>query len=202
MATKEDILEQVVEDYLLHRGYFIRHNDKYRPSEDHPDFLKREDSARSDIDIIAFNPNLGPPENVWVVTCKSWQGGFRPAHWIESIDKGKKIGGRLAWKSFRELSKDKWAQAFLREVRTLTGGEEFTYVTAVTEVKGDRAAWETHKPFLKRLAGNPIRVITFREMIFEIIPRLDATLAATEVGRLLQLFRAANIDPRQMELGN
>lgn len=202
MATKEDILEQVVEDYLLHRGYFVRHNDKYRPRDDHSEFNKREDSSRSDIDIIAFNPNLESPENVWVVNCKSWQGGFRPAHWIESIESGKKINGRLAWKSFRELSKDKWAEAFLHEVRKLTGADAFTYVTAVTDLKGERATWENYAPFRKRLAGNPIKVVTFKEMIFDIIPRLDATLAATQVGRLLQLFRAANIDPRQLELGN
>lgn len=36
MATKEDILEQLVEEYLLHQGYFVRHNVKFLPRRDHP----------------------------------------------------------------------------------------------------------------------------------------------------------------------
>jgi hypothetical protein len=26
MATKEEILEQLVEEFLIHRGYFVRHD--------------------------------------------------------------------------------------------------------------------------------------------------------------------------------
>lgn len=33
VAQKEDILEQIVEEYLTHEGYFVRHNIKYRPVE-------------------------------------------------------------------------------------------------------------------------------------------------------------------------
>jgi hypothetical protein len=29
VATKEDILEQIVEEYLSHKGYFVRHNIKF-----------------------------------------------------------------------------------------------------------------------------------------------------------------------------
>lgn len=36
MAAKEDILEQIVEEYLLHAGYFVRHNLKFRPRSDDP----------------------------------------------------------------------------------------------------------------------------------------------------------------------
>jgi hypothetical protein len=39
VATKEDILEQIVEEYLLHEGYFGRHNIKFLPRRDHPDFV-------------------------------------------------------------------------------------------------------------------------------------------------------------------
>jgi hypothetical protein len=50
MATKEDILEQLVEEYLLHDGYFVRHNLKFCPRRDHPDFVTNQDSNHSDID--------------------------------------------------------------------------------------------------------------------------------------------------------
>lgn len=34
---KEDILEQMVDEYLQHKGYFTRHNIKFRPAGDHAD---------------------------------------------------------------------------------------------------------------------------------------------------------------------
>jgi hypothetical protein len=64
MATKEDILEQLVEEYLLHDGYFVRHNIKFLPRRDHPDFISKQDSNHSDIDVIGFNPR-----RTGVVTC-------------------------------------------------------------------------------------------------------------------------------------
>ena len=56
MATKEDILEQLVEEYLLHEGYFVRHNIKFLPRRDHPDFISKQDSNHSDIDVIGYHP--------------------------------------------------------------------------------------------------------------------------------------------------
>lgn len=47
---KEDILEQIVDEYLLHKGYFTLHNIKYRPNPDHRVFDKQADSNHSDID--------------------------------------------------------------------------------------------------------------------------------------------------------
>ena len=202
MASKEDILEQVVEDYLLHKGFFVRHNDKYRPNEHHPEFNKKTDSSRSDIDIIAINPNQPSPKNIWVVNCKSWQGGFRPLHWIDCIENTKKISGREAWKAFRELASDKWADAFLKKIISLTGSDRFTYVTAVTELKGNKQEWELYNPFISRINGNPIRVLTFQEIVSEIFGHLDTTLAQTEIGRLLQLFRAADIVPSSINKKN
>jgi hypothetical protein len=49
---KEDILEQIVDDYLQACGYFTRHNVKFRPRDDRPDFSARADSVASDIDVI------------------------------------------------------------------------------------------------------------------------------------------------------
>ncbi len=56
MATKEDILEQIVEEYLVHKGYFVQHNIKFRPSKNHPKFNTRQDSNHSDIDVIGYHP--------------------------------------------------------------------------------------------------------------------------------------------------
>ena len=43
MATKEDILEQIVEEYLIHQGYFVRHNVKFLPSAQHADFITNQE---------------------------------------------------------------------------------------------------------------------------------------------------------------
>jgi hypothetical protein len=39
---------------------------------------------------------------------------------------------RPRWLSFRELWSPKWADAFIRENETVTGGTEFTYYLAIT----------------------------------------------------------------------
>lgn len=70
MATKEDILEQLVEEFLIHRGYFIRHNIKYLPDKSHPDFVTNQDSNHSDIDVLALHPMLHGPDRIWAVSCK------------------------------------------------------------------------------------------------------------------------------------
>ena len=76
MAQKEDILEQIVEEYLIHKGYFVQHNIKYRPDKNDRDFDSQKDSVHSDIDVLAINPRLSGPKRVLAVNVKSWQGGF------------------------------------------------------------------------------------------------------------------------------
>ena len=193
MATKEDILEQIVEEYLVHNGYFVQHNIKFLPRKDHPEFVSNQDSNHSDIDVIGYHPLLTGPKKVLVVSCKSWQAGFDPAVEIRAIEDKKVIRGREAWKSFRELVVPKWSEGFLTAVANATGAESFTYVTAVAKLTGDRAIWENHEPFRKAIANNPLSIITFREMVMEIQSKLTTTLAATEVGRMLQMFRAADM---------
>lgn len=193
MATKEDILEQLVEEFLIHKGYFVRHNVKFLPRRDHPDFISNQDSNHSDIDVIGYNPKLKGAERVWVVSCKSWQGGFAPEKVLRSIREERKLSGRDAWKSFREMVMPKWSEAFVAAVSAATGQKEFTYVLAVTKLVGEKAAWENNKDFLRALNGNPIRVIELRDMLNEIYPALGTTLAGTEVGRMLQLFKATGI---------
>jgi hypothetical protein len=193
MATKEDILEQIVEEYLVHKGYFVQHNIKFLPRKDHPEFVSNQDSNHSDIDVIGYHPLLTGPKKVLVVSCKSWQAGFDPAVEIRAIEDKKVIRGREAWKSFRELVVQKWSEGFLTAVANATGAESFTYVTAVAKLTGDRSIWENHEPFRMAIANNPLAIITFREMVQEIQAKLTTTLAATEVGRMLQMFRAADM---------
>ena len=194
MATKEDILEQLVEEYLLHKGYFVRHNLKFKPRADHPDFETRQDSNHSDIDVIGYHPTKTGVDQVIVVSCKSWQSGFRPTQRLRDIGEKRIVSGRDAWRRFRELVVPKWSEAFIDAVEAATGRREFTYVLAVTKVVGDKAIWESNPEFIKSLAGNPIKIIDLREMLVTISPGLGTTLAGTEVGRMLQLFKATGIE--------
>ncbi len=193
MATKEDILEQLAEEYLTQKGYFVQHNLKFRPSRDHPDFDQRQDSNHSDIDVLGFHPQLTGPDRVWAISCKSWQSGFKPADEIRAIEKDLIRSGRKRWKSFRELCVAKWADAFIDKIEDATGTREFTYVTAVSHVKGDPNIWTQYRPFADKMHGNPIRILSFSDIVSSISKNLTTTLAGTEIGRMLQMFRAAGI---------
>lgn len=193
MATKEDILEQIVEEYLTHRGYFVRHNVKFLPRKDHPDLVSNQDSNHSDIDVLGFNPLKNGADRVWAVSCKSWQSGFDARAEIAAIRENKTIRGRPAWKGFRELIVPKWSEAFRDAVFSLTGQTAFTHVLAVARLRGDASLWERNPDFTAALNGNPLKILTVREMIDEIRQNLGTTLAATELGRLLQMFKAARM---------
>ena len=190
---REDILEQLVDDYLQLHGYFTRHNLKFRPRPDHPDFDKRQDSNHSDVDVLGYNPRLGGPDRVMVVSCKSWQAGFDVRAKLDEITQNKVRSGRESWRFFRELVQPKWSEAFLAAVAEVTGSREFLYVTAVTSLRGDRALWENHPPFRKALGGSTIRLITMREMVSDVLPKLGTTVVASQLGRTLQLLKASGV---------
>jgi hypothetical protein len=82
---KEDVLEQVVDDYLMHKGYFTRHNIRFKPSSNHVNFIKNADSVASDIDVMGIHPRLHGDEQVVVVSCKAWQSGFDPSAKVAEI---------------------------------------------------------------------------------------------------------------------
>lgn len=201
MSIKEDILEQLADDWLQSRGYFTRHNLKFRPTESSSGYSKSQDAVSSDIDVVGIHPTLRGRERVQVVSCKSWQGGFRPERWIEAFACNKTVFGRPAWKSFRELVQPRWSSAFLDAVEAATGSREFIYITAVTRLRGDAGAWENHRPFIDRLEGNPLRVLTLRDMAMDVASSLGTTVAASHLGRTLQLLKAAGFklvdDPAQ-----
>lgn len=194
MATKEDILEQIVEEYLVHKGYFVQHNIKFLPRKDHPDFISNQDSNHSDIDVLGIHPKKKGPDRVLAVSCKSWQKGFTPSSEISAIEEKKIKRGRQAWKGFRELCEPKWSEAYLKAISDATGERHFTCVFAVAKVNGEKSIWEDYQPFKSAIENNPIQIITFSEMIESIQSDLTTTLAATEVGRLLQMFIAAGYE--------
>ncbi len=193
MATKEDILEQIVEEYLLHQGYFVQHNIKFRPDIEHDDFVTNQDSNHSDIDVLGFHPLKNGSERVVVVSCKSWQSGFNPKVEVSAIINRKKVSGRERWKSFRELVIPKWSIAFLAAVEKSTGTREFTYITAVTRLEGDKAPWEQNPEFRAAIAGNPIQILELSDMLARVVPQLSTTVANTSIGRFLQLVKAARL---------
>jgi hypothetical protein len=192
---KEDILEQLADDYLNFCGFFTIHNVKFQPDKNSPDYLQKDDAVPSDIDVVGFHPTRQGADRTWVVSCKSWGAGFDPKKRIELIEKNKRIAGRPAWKSFRELVKKKWADALIAEIHRLTGSEKFTYITAVTKLRGDESAWREYTPFQINLRGNPIKIVTLQEMLSELYKKTNTAVASSQVGRLLQVIKASGWRP-------
>jgi hypothetical protein len=187
---KEDVLEQLVDDYLLAKGYFTRHNLKFKPRTDHPDFVSKDDSNHSDIDVLGYHPLLSGPERVVAVSCKSWQGGFNVTAALRDIASNRRVSGRFAWKFFRELVRPKWSEAFRAAVERETGSNQFTYVIAVTVLKGQASLWENEPSFQEAMNHNPIRIWTLSDMLTELFPTLGTTVASSQLGRTLQLMKA------------
>jgi hypothetical protein len=194
---KEDILEQLVDDYLKMLGYFTRHNLKFKPDPKHPQFVSNQDSNHSDIDVIGFHPLMADPERVIVVSCKSWQGGFNVDQGIADLESNRNRAGRPAWKAFRELVEPKWSEAFMTTVQQVSGSRRFTYVTAVTVMKGDKRRWEDYPKFQQALEGNPVRIWPLADMLTRVFPELGTTVAASQLGRMLQLLKASGWTPEK-----
>jgi hypothetical protein len=190
---KEDVLEQLVDDYLKLQGYFTRHNVKFNPRPEDDGYVTKQDSVPSDIDVIGFHPLKTGPEKVWVVSCKSWQSGFDASWWADNTCSNVKSGNKEAWRHFRELASPKWTKAFLREVRALVGTEQFTYVTCVTRLRGSREKWEQQTAFTSALKGNPVRLLTLKEIVDFVREKTTATPAPSEIGRLVQLLKSAKL---------
>lgn len=211
---KEDILEQLVEDWLVSQpGWFVKHNVKYRPSVDFPGYEPKKDSVHSDIDIVAYSPTKKGCSRVAVVTCKSWQVGFKITKWLDWLESEAtyntptiEFQKRERWKSFREIVSEKWLVAFLSKLEQETGQKSFTYYIAVTKLSG-KDVQEKRKllenstiiknRFKKYGANIIIKLLPLEEIIESINDRMQdkdtPVLEATSVGRLLQLLKAAEI---------
>jgi len=190
---KEDILEQIVDDYLQHRGYFTVHNVRFNPAKDHPEYVANQDSVASDVDVVGYNPLEQGAARVWVVSCKSWQPGFDATAQLRRALAGKKPGKRAGWQSFRELFNEKWAEAFRNKVTAITGATQFSYSIAVTSLRGDVEAWTKSETIQRNLGGNPFSFLTLEEMWAGVIDSITTTPAASEIGRLAQLLKAAKL---------
>ena len=177
----------------MHQGYFTMHNVKFKPDPAEKDWDKQQDCVPSDIDVLAYNPLLSGPDRVVAVSCKSWQEGFNPTACIDRIENGKKYAGREAWRGFRELCVPKWSRAFTSAVEGHTGSNKFTYWTAVTRVNQPENAelWENYPPFVQAMNGNPLRLVGFDVLLRAVWMQLSTTPAASELGRMVQLMKAA-----------
>jgi hypothetical protein len=191
--VKEDVLEQIVDDYLNFKGYFTTHNVPFHPDKRRSDYRSREDSVPSDIDVIGLNPRKRGAERVVVVTCKSWQGGFHAERLLAQLQGKRKNPKREIWRHFRELWKPKWSEAFRSEVEQLTGTKRFTYRIAVTRLIGDPTGWSQDQKIAANLPGCPIGFLQMEEMWKEILRDLTERPAASELGRLAQLLKAADL---------
>lgn len=189
---KADVLEQIVDDYLQHRGYFTQHNIRFRPRPDHPEFESSQDSNHSDIDVIGIDPRQSGLDRVFVVSCKSWQGGFNATSKLAELQGKKKNPKRETWKKLRELWIPKWSEAFLDTVTNRTGEAAFTYRIAVTKLSGDAEAWSKEPTILENLPGCSIGFLTLEEMWRDLVTNLGTTLAPSEIGRLVQVLKAAD----------
>jgi hypothetical protein len=200
---KEDILEQIIDDWLLSQtSTFTKHNVKFRPDEKSVDYNSRTDSSYSDIDIIGVHMDKLGKERVSVVSCKSWQDGFNPKYWHDKlVNKPDSIVyGKEAWKTLRELVNPKWGKSFSEKVYSETKSTDFIYYLAVTKLIGtqaEKAEFEKETKFLDCLKFNKsskveIKIITLNEVFDFFSSKGDSkTLEATTVGRLLQVLKAS-----------
>jgi hypothetical protein len=196
MSMKEDVLEQIVDDYLQLKGYFTTHNVRFKPSAERRDYDASKDSVHSDVDVVGVNPRKRGTERVWVVSCKAWQGGFRADHKLRQLRGEAAQGKRETWKYVRELWAPKWAEAFRETVYQLTGSRTFHYWLAVTKLTGDPEAWNQDKTIRKNLGGNPIGFLTLEAMWSEYVEAVGTTVQPSEIGRLAQLLKAAGVTER------
>jgi|SRR5664280_127730 len=190
---KEDVLEQVADDYLQFLGYLTTHNLRFKPSKDHPDYKSKLDSVTSDVDVVGYNPNLNGNERVVVVSCKAWQSGFNAPVVLSQLRGEAKNPVRPRMLQFRELWIPKWAEAFVDEIEKLTGTDRFTYMLAVTRLKGDPTGWETDETIQRNLRGNPFRFLPLETMWSHVLEEVTTTPAASEIGRLAQILKAAGL---------
>jgi hypothetical protein len=191
--VKEDVLEQIVDDYLQLQGYFTMHNVRFKPSPDQVGYDKRQHSVTSEVDVLGLHPNRQGHERVAVVSCKSWQRGFRAGPILAQLQGVNKDRKRPRWRSFRELWDPVWAEAFMREVEARAGTRRFTYYLAVTRAVGDVDAWQADPTISANLHGNPLRFLSLATMWEEVLHAVTTTPAASELGRMAQLLKAAGL---------
>lgn len=187
---KEDVLEQVVDDYLGTLGFFTQSNIKFRPSPQHPDYAGNKDTGYSDIDVLGYAPARYGADRVWVVSCKAWQDGIDPGKRLDELRKGSD-----EWRRHRELWSPKWGQALCDKVESITGQRAFRHFTAVTRLKGDIWRWHEwrEEPQVRlSLEGNWVGFLRLEDMWQRTLATSTTTVAGSVMGRLAQMLIAAS----------
>jgi hypothetical protein len=189
---KEDILEQLVDDYLNHLGYFTIHNVKYRPGRQTP----------SDIDVIGYSPTAKRSRRVLVVNCKSWQSGFDVGAWENAISGQLTTPRNRSCEKFRELAYPTWSQALGDAVDAVGASKSFVHVTAVTRAFNcQNSDWSAS---FKAKVGNDFaaqgysvqaEILTVDQMLNDLYAAMGTTLASSQVGRLIQVIKASGWTP-------
>jgi hypothetical protein len=64
---------------------------------------------------------------------------------------------------------------------------------AVTHLRGDSATWHTDTTIAANLPGCSIGFLTLEEMWAQMLAELTTTPAASDIGRLAQLLKAAGL---------
>jgi hypothetical protein len=195
---KEDVLEQIVDDYLQFQGYFTMHNVRFKPSSKHRDYIGDQDRVSSDVDVVGYRPGPSGPDRVIVSSCKSWQAGFNPRKGLAELREDGGPAKRKTWRAFRELWIPKWSEAFRAEVTRLTGETTFGYRIAVTRLRGEdvdlwKEEWGKDQTITTNLPGCSVGFLTLEEMWGTMLRELKRAPASSEIGRLAQLLKAAGL---------
>lgn len=199
----EDVLEQVVDDWLRRKGYFTRTNVRFGPGKNDLGYTARDHNQMSDLDVLAVSPRRkrNDAQAVYAVSCKAMQEGFSPNGWLAAVENGRRYKGRgkgAAWKHLRELWDPVWAASLRSRVQELTGATRFTYVLAVTRLgqggSADMSVLQGHARIGPNLAGNPCELWTFSRMWTELSEEVSEQIEPSHVGRLAQLLKASQSD--------
>lgn len=191
---KEDVLEQVVDDYLQSIGFLTTHNVRFKPSPSHPDYVANQDSVPSDIDVLGYAPNRFGADRVWVISCKAWQEGLDPGKRLDELRQEKVKGKSQVWRRHREVWSPKWGLALCDRVEELTGQRGFRYFTAVTRLRGKVSRWHEwreEEQIQTCLEGNWVGFLRLEDMWQRTIATSTTTLAGSVMGRLAQMLIAA-----------
>jgi len=133
-----------------------------------------------------------------VVSCKAWQPGFDASAKLAELRGEKKNPKRETWRHFRELWVPKWSEAFRSTISELTGEIDFSYRIAVTRLKGNGDAWGKDPTIAANLTGCSIGFLPLQEMWAVMLRELTTTPAASQIGRLAQLLKAAGLTAPQV----
>jgi hypothetical protein len=205
---KFDILEQLVDGWFLRQpSTFTKHSIKYKPKASDISHLnskaKSKYTVSSDIDIVAIHLDKEEEKRVSVVSCKSWQGGFDIDYYYQRLIDEEKRKHKDMWKRFRELVEPVWAKAFREKIFDETKSNSFTYYIAATRVQKNKDKFvedfKSCKLFLDNLSDYGkynvrINFLTLETMLEQMLEETgDTTLESTEIGRFMQLLRAAGL---------